>query len=375
MDRWALKYAEHCTFVVACCAGKELAEQFASELRLRHCLNVWVDDDDMPKWGQLGCQGFIVGDSRHSIVCKSTSAFMQVRELAFKHCETLVDSLLGSCGAPSLSSLTRLHPGAMVRLHSLSKAELNGAQAIVTEAVSVASNGRCVVQTALGQILSIKPDNLALATPVGGDDCCGGGCGGGGCGEDEGDCGSAGEVAEGCVKGGCDKSGCAKKQKGQGQPQNVPNAEVEAAAAKLAQASRALLDSVSGDMPARMRNSLQKKEAAAREELKAAQAVQLWLQAAPASAEPIVPGGPPLKKEAFKGAISLGVCANDLCMCADCECGLGCTCNVSEAETCEPCTEFRAAKKQAQGNGTGGGDASAPATVSALKADAAEMLH
>ena len=42
---------------------------------------------------------------------------------------------------------------------------------------------------------------------------------------------------------------------------------------------------------------------------------------------------------------------------------------------CEPCTEFRAAKKQAQGNGTGGGDASAPATVSALKADAAEMLH
>jgi|TARA_B110000196_G_C20542296_1_gene384956 hypothetical protein len=81
MDRWALKYAEHCTFVVACCAGKELAEQFASELRLRHCLNVWVDDDDMPKWGQLGCQGFIVGDSRHSIVCKSTSAFMQATSL------------------------------------------------------------------------------------------------------------------------------------------------------------------------------------------------------------------------------------------------------------------------------------------------------
>tara|TARA_B100000767_G_C19413618_1_gene388995 strand:+ start:224 stop:358 length:135 start_codon:yes stop_codon:yes gene_type:complete len=39
-----------------------------------------VDDGDMPKWGQLGCQGFIVGDSRHSIVCKSTSAFMQARQ-------------------------------------------------------------------------------------------------------------------------------------------------------------------------------------------------------------------------------------------------------------------------------------------------------
>ena len=113
---------------------------------------------------------------------------------------------------------------------------------------------------------------------MGGDGCCGGGCGGGGCGEDEGGCGSAdgggGEVAEGCVDGGCDKAGCAKKQKGQGQPQSVANAEVEAAATKLAQASRALLDGVSGDMPARMRLSLQKQEAAAREELKTAQATQ-----------------------------------------------------------------------------------------------------
>ena len=33
---------------------------------------------------------------------------MQVRELAFKHCETLVDSLLGSCGAPSLLSYPSL---------------------------------------------------------------------------------------------------------------------------------------------------------------------------------------------------------------------------------------------------------------------------
>ena len=166
----------------------------------------------------------------------------------------------------------------MVRLHSLSKLELNGAQAVVTEAASAASHGRCAVQTALGQVLSIKPENLALATSVEGDGCCGGGCGGG-CGEDEGGCGSDGggggdEVSEGCVEGGCDKSGCAKKQKGQGQPQIVPNAEVEAAAAKLALASRALLDGVSGDMPARMRLSLQKQEAAAREELKTAQATQ-----------------------------------------------------------------------------------------------------
>ena len=45
---------------------------------------------------------------------------------------------------------------------------------------------------------------------------------------------------------------------------------------------------------------------------------------------------PVVKKEAFKGGISLGVCANDKCLCAECECGAGCTCNVTEEETCEP---------------------------------------
>ena len=130
------------------------------------------------------------------------------------------------------------------------------------------------------------------------------------------------------------------------------------------------------------------REAAARDELKAAQAAQLAAQATPA--ELSLPGAPPSKKEAFKGGISLGVCANALCLCGECECdavlklppdppkigftgsrgcpgpgmatgaanfsqlarwgeasrptgriskfrcGIGCTCNVSEAETCNP---------------------------------------
>ena len=29
-------------------------------------------------------------------------------------------------------------------------------------------------------------------------------------------------------------------------------------------------------------------------------------------------------------------------------CGAGCTCNITEAETCEPCTQFRAERKAQQ---------------------------
>lgn len=328
MDRWALQYRGQCTFVVACCDGKQLAQTFASELRLENVLNVWVDDASMPTWGQLGCQGFIIGDGRHSVVCKSTVAFMEVRELAFRHCETLVDALIGSDG-PSLSSLATHHPGARVRLHSLSvKPELNGAHAIILEAASAANNERCAVQLRDGRSLLVKRTNLATADSTSsGVECCGGGCGG-------------------CADDGEDRVRNDDSQAEATKP--TPDPAVAAAAArplqaaerKLADASHELLEASALHMPARMLRSLQEREAVARKELAAAQAAARAVSA-PAVAE----AAAPVKKEAFKGGISLGVCANALCLCAECECGRGCTCNVTEEETCEPCTEFRAVRK------------------------------
>ena len=204
MDRWALQYGDRCTFVIACCDGHQLAVTFAKELKLRHCLNVWVDQNSMPRWGQLGCQGFIVGDASHHVVCKSTSAFMEVNELAFTHCETLVEALLASEGAPTLASLATLHPGAVVRLQGLvAKPELNGIDAIITSAASDATGGRCAVRTRHGEALRIKPENLALATAMAQAGGCGGCGGGGGCGEVE---------EAGCKDGGCAKEGCATRQ-------------------------------------------------------------------------------------------------------------------------------------------------------------------
>lgn len=326
MDRWALQYGDQCTFVIACCDGKQLAETFASELKLEHVVNVWLDRRSMPTWGQLGCQGFIVGDGRHSVVCKSTVAFMEVRDLAFRHCETLVDALLERDGAPSLPSLATIHPGARVRLHSLSmKPELNGADAIVLEAPTAASGGRCAVQLHDGRALRIKPVNCkpVNCSVLPAEDCCGGGCGA------------------------CDDDQDSAANNGEGEADQADADAADpcrAAAKKLAQASQARLEAEAMHMPARMLRSLQQRETKARDELAAAQA------AAAAEGVPtrlVAEAAAPPKKEAFKGGISLGTCANPLCLCADCECGVGCTCNVSDAETCEPCTEFRAQRAKA----------------------------
>lgn len=54
----------------------------------------------MPTWGQLGCNGFIVLDGSHYVVCRASAAYLQVSERAFRHVEELIDSLLGSIRAP-----------------------------------------------------------------------------------------------------------------------------------------------------------------------------------------------------------------------------------------------------------------------------------
>jgi len=102
MDAWAAKYGASAAFVCVSCAGPQLAAEFGRRLKLQHCHNTWVDEDDMPTWGQLGCNGFIVLDGSHSVACRASAAYLQVSERAFRHVEELIDSLLGSNRAPPL---------------------------------------------------------------------------------------------------------------------------------------------------------------------------------------------------------------------------------------------------------------------------------
>lgn len=81
-----------------------MASQFGNQLKLKHCHNTWVDHEDMPTWGQLGCNGFIVIDGSDKVVCKASPAFLEVKQAAFRHVETLLDALISSQPAPKLVS-------------------------------------------------------------------------------------------------------------------------------------------------------------------------------------------------------------------------------------------------------------------------------
>ena len=121
MDRWALEFAERAAFICVGCAGSSLASTFVRDLKLKHTSVTYCAESDMPSWGQLGCGGFIVLDGAGKVAHAKTSAFMQVRDLAFRHVEALVGALCAGAAVP------RVAPGVFVVLHGLSSGELNGA--------------------------------------------------------------------------------------------------------------------------------------------------------------------------------------------------------------------------------------------------------
>ncbi|CAK0877452.1 unnamed protein product, partial [Prorocentrum cordatum] len=107
-----------------------LAQEMSREMKLTHCVNAFVDNDgDMPDYGQLGCQGFIVLDREHKAVARSTSPFMQVRELAFRHVEALLDAVVAGLPPPAVC------PGEFVELirPPEGRPDLRGAAGVVVE--------------------------------------------------------------------------------------------------------------------------------------------------------------------------------------------------------------------------------------------------
>lgn len=165
MDLWAKRYFGKATFVCVGCAGPDLAEEFARRLQLSKCVLTYVDERNGPKWGQLGCSGFIVIDAQGKVASRATKPFMQVRERAFADVERLVDSLIGSEPPPPL-----LPPGLHVEINGLKKAELNGTRGTVVE--MPAGSDRCTVETERG-IFRVKAENLRVLDQP--DDGCAGG--------------------------------------------------------------------------------------------------------------------------------------------------------------------------------------------------------
>lgn len=157
MERWAAQYKNRANFLCVGCAGARMAVGMGTESRLSNCLNAYIEHDDaMPRWGQLGCNGFIVlSCGEQKVLSAKTSAFNQVRGLAFKHVEAMLDAITTGAQVPKVC------PGQMVRVSGLqSREELNGQMAVCVGPIEEES-GRCTVQLLQApQKLKIRVDNL-----------------------------------------------------------------------------------------------------------------------------------------------------------------------------------------------------------------------
>lgn len=151
MDQWALRYAGRANFVCVGCAGRSLAVEYVSSLKLRHAHVTYAEQQHMPRWGQLGCSGFIILGASGNVECPCTSAYLDVRQRAFRDVEGRLSALLPDA-PPALA------PGQRVRLHGLSQGELNGQLGVVFEAQT--ATGRAGVELAGGRRLSVKLRNL-----------------------------------------------------------------------------------------------------------------------------------------------------------------------------------------------------------------------
>lgn len=173
MDAWQKRYEGLAAFVCVSCAGPELAVAFSQRLKLERTTVAVAEDG--PFWGQLGCNGFIVLDKDLNVVRPATSAFLEVRDLAFQHVETVLDAVIAGNPPP------RVCPGMKVVLTGLSSAEHNGKSGMCVGQAQ-GEDKRVPVELTSGKTFSVKDVNLVLLSDIEEDSCCGGGsCEGGNC--------------------------------------------------------------------------------------------------------------------------------------------------------------------------------------------------
>jgi len=128
-------------------------------MRLNNCVNGYIAArKDMPRWGQLGCSGFIIlgaGDQR--IINPKTSAYLEVEDRAFRQVESILEAELAG-------NQCTVHPGMHVRLVGLQKApELNNTVGLVLASAVNEDTGRCVVQLLDSQKdIRVKAQNLVI---------------------------------------------------------------------------------------------------------------------------------------------------------------------------------------------------------------------
>jgi len=92
MERWAQEGDFNVNFICICVNGDSTAlptaKDFATRYRMTAAFNGYISDQaSLPSWGQLGCQGLILVDSKGNFITKRSASFLQEGEKAWRKVE------------------------------------------------------------------------------------------------------------------------------------------------------------------------------------------------------------------------------------------------------------------------------------------------
>lgn len=168
MELWAQgELGGRVDFLCICVESLEVAQMFGEMFRFRHVTNGWIADHKYgPRYGQLGCSGFVVLDGDGNFLSRKTAAFLQYDVAAFQDLVRVVRrGLLLSEGAdkdtsPLLHASYPYRIGAKVTIDGLkSNPEMNGQEATVLGFQT--ATGRFQVRLQSGRAVAIRPCSLA----------------------------------------------------------------------------------------------------------------------------------------------------------------------------------------------------------------------
>mmetsp|Transcript_78673 Transcript_78673/g.138751 ORF Transcript_78673/g.138751 Transcript_78673/m.138751 type:complete len:368 (-) Transcript_78673:96-1199(-) len=208
MNGWAAEGKYDCNFICICVLGDRsavgLSKEMSNQMKLTHCVNAYVaNPNDMPSYGQLGCQGFIILDKEHKVVAESTSPFMQVRNLAFDHVEALLEAV---CADKPLPDLCPGESGVVIEVPEGAPAKLKGSRGMCVKLREKTVDFGFMDGPLRGKLMEL-PKHMVRRLVEDSDEEMEGGCSSGACnkGVDTSACSKTGS----CQPGSCDKGSCA----------------------------------------------------------------------------------------------------------------------------------------------------------------------
>lgn len=172
MEAWARRYRDRAQFLCVCVESRQVAVAFSRMFDLRAAVNGYVPGRSyMPVgYGQLGCSGFIVSDSKGCFVSRKTRAYLDYGEDAFSQVEEILARELGVRPPPPPSPAKNgvLHPsypykvGSRAVLDGISnQPSLNGTRVVIIGFDSTSQRFHVKLDDGSERLLAVLPCSIA----------------------------------------------------------------------------------------------------------------------------------------------------------------------------------------------------------------------